>query len=68
MRGFLDRWLRPGQDPRAAAARGLVEAADALARVSPRPETLWFYLWEMESLLSGLGPPSHEASTRCFEE
>jgi len=36
------------------AARGLVDAADALARIAPRPETLWFYLWEMESLLSGL--------------
>jgi len=56
VRGFLDRWVRPGQDPRVAAARGLVEAADALARMAPRPETLWFYLWEMESLLSGLTP------------
>jgi hypothetical protein len=55
VRGFLDRWVRPGRDPRVAAARGLVEAADALARMAPRPETLWFYLWEMESLLSG--PP-----------
>ena len=64
VRGFLDRWVRPGQDPRAAAARGLVEAADALARVSPRPETLWFYLWEMESLLSGLGPRARIPSVR----
>ncbi len=54
VRGFLDRWVRPGQDPRVAAARGLVEAAESLARIAPRPETLWFYLWEMESLLSGL--------------
>ena len=37
-----------------AAARGLVDAAAELARIAPRPETLWFYLWEMESLLSGL--------------
>lgn len=46
------------------AARGLVEAAGALARIAPRPETLWFYLWEMESLLSGLatgpGAPREE--------
>jgi len=37
-----------------AAARGLLDAAAELARIAPRPETLWFYLWEMESLLSGL--------------
>jgi hypothetical protein len=53
VRGFLDRWGLPGQDPGVSAARGLVDAAEALARIEPRPETLWFYLWEMESLLSG---------------
>ena len=56
MRGYLDRWTRPGDDPRVDAARGLVRAADELARIAPRPETLWFYLWEMESRLAALAP------------
>ena len=52
--GYLDRWVRDGVDPLAAAARGLSEAAVALARMRARPETLWFFLWEMESVLSAL--------------
>jgi hypothetical protein len=54
VRGYLDRWVRDGVDPLAAAARGLGEAAVALARMRARPETLWFFLWEMESVLSAL--------------
>lgn len=52
VRGYLDRWVRPGEDPLRAAARGLVEAARAMGRVRARPETLWFLLWEMESILA----------------
>src|SRR5687768_8554270 len=54
VRGFLDRWLREGDDPFAATARGLSEAASSLARMEARPETLWFFLWELESVLSGI--------------
>jgi uncharacterized membrane-anchored protein len=53
VRGYLDRWVRPGQDPALAAARGLSEAALALSRVQTRPATLWFFLWEMESVMEG---------------
>lgn len=56
VRGFTDPWVRKGADPRRAAARGLCDAADALARIAPRPETLWFFLWEVESVLAGLAP------------
>lgn len=52
VRGYLDRWLPSGADPLAAVARGLSEAAEALAAMRPRPQTLWFFLWEMESVLS----------------
>ena len=52
VRGYLDRWLREGDDPLVAAARGLTDAAGALAAVRARPETLWFFLWELESVLS----------------
>ena len=51
VRGYLDRWVRKGDDPLTAAARGLSEAAAALAGLRGRPETLWFFLWEMESVL-----------------
>lgn len=54
VRGFLDRWVRPGEDPVRAASRSLVEAAHALAGMNARPETLWFFLWEMESMLADL--------------
>jgi hypothetical protein len=51
VRGYLDRWSRAGEDRTAARARGLVEAAAALAALRARPGTLWFFLWEMESVL-----------------
>lgn len=54
VRGWLDRWLHQGDDPLAAAARGLSEAALSLAAMRARPETLWFFLWEMESVLSAV--------------
>jgi len=54
VRGYLDRWLREADDPLVAAARGLTEAAGALAAMRARPETLWFFLWELESVLSAV--------------
>ena len=54
VRGFLDRWTREGEDALTAAARGLTEAAAALASVRARPETIWFFLWELESILAAL--------------
>ena len=56
VRGYLDRWRGPGEDGAAARARGLLHAAGELAAISPRPETLWFFLWAMESVLRGLAP------------
>jgi len=54
VRGYLDRWQR-GDPPRAAApARALIECASALAAIGPPPGALWFFLWEMESILAGL--------------
>ena len=54
VRGFLDRWTKEGDDPLAATARGLTEAAARLGAMRARPETLWFFLWELESVLAGL--------------
>jgi hypothetical protein len=54
VRGFLDRWQRVGDDAVTATARGLTEAAAALGGMRARPETLWFFLWEMESVLAAL--------------
>jgi len=54
VRGYLDRWIPQGDDPLVAAARGLSEAAVALAGLRARPETLWFFLWEMESMLAAV--------------
>jgi len=57
VRGYLDRWTPPGGDSWRAAARRLREAARALGGQEVRRETLWFFLWEMESILKGLGEP-----------
>jgi hypothetical protein len=54
VRGYVDRWIGKDDDPLAAAARGLTEAALALAGMRAAPETLWFFLWEMESVLSAV--------------
>jgi len=55
VRGFLDKWLGPSGEPAAAAARSLLRAAAALAPIHSRPGTLYFLLWEMESMLTSLG-------------
>ena len=52
VRGWLDRW-RSGDDP-AAVARMLLDALDAIERIQPGPQTVRFFLWEMESVLAGL--------------
>jgi hypothetical protein len=54
VRGHLDTWVRGAQDPRRAAAAGLLGAADALAVMHPRPQTLWCFLWHLESQLASL--------------
>lgn len=53
VRGLLDRWSRSDAD-RGAEAEGVLEAAGTLARLQTRPETLWFFLWEMQSICDGL--------------
>ena len=40
----------------AAPARALLEGAAALAAIGAPPGALWFFLWEMESILAGLVP------------
>jgi hypothetical protein len=54
VRGHLDTWVRGAADPRRAAAAGLLSAADALSAMRPRPETLWCFLWHLESQLASL--------------
>ena len=54
VRGWLDRWAGRGEEGLAGTARALYEAAAALGAMRARPETLWFFLWEMESVLSSL--------------
>jgi hypothetical protein len=55
VRGYLDRWEK-GAGPGGAAerARGVLEGASALSGIGPPPGALWFFLWEMESVLAGL--------------
>lgn len=53
VRGYLDRWS-PSDDGGAGAARAILEAAAALASLQARPQTLWFFLWEMQSVCAGL--------------
>ena len=43
-------WIEAGRDD---PGRALVHAADELTRIHPRPETIWFYLWLLESELDG---------------
>jgi hypothetical protein len=54
VRGYLDRWVRPGQDAAVAAARALIDAAGALAAMGARAEALWFYLWQLETMLESV--------------
>ncbi len=51
VRGYLDGWLDDGEDARAAAIRAVNAAAAALATTEARPATIWFFLWELESVL-----------------
>lgn len=53
VRDFLDHWS-PCDDDGAGAAQAMLEAAATLARLQTRPQTLWFFLWEMQSICDGL--------------
>ncbi|HUG54090.1 MAG TPA: hypothetical protein VMR21_10825 [Vicinamibacteria bacterium] len=50
VRGWLDKWRGAGDSP-AVLARRLTATAGALVHIRPRAATLWFFLWEMESML-----------------
>jgi hypothetical protein len=53
VRGYLDRWSRAGAgDAEASAAASLLAAVDAIGALEARPGTLFFLLWEMESMLT----------------
>lgn len=52
VRGYLDRWSRPGEDPVRSLALSLAQTALALAAIEARPGVFWFFLWEMESMLA----------------
>jgi CheY-like chemotaxis protein len=64
VRGYLDRWLREGEDGGGASARALAAAATALARIDLRPGTLWFFLWEMESMLESVAAETEPLDPR----
>jgi hypothetical protein len=57
VRGYLDRWARGPDAPDRAAALSLLEAAGELTRVGARPGALFFFLWEMESMLASSDGP-----------
>jgi hypothetical protein len=54
VRGYLDRWDRGTHPSGVAPARDLLDGASALAAIGAPPGALWFFLWEMESILAGL--------------
>ena len=56
VRGHLDRWERGVRPSAAERARALLDGASALAAIGAPPSALWFFLWEMESILDGLFP------------
>jgi len=60
VRGYLDRWERGDGRAAAARARSLLECASALAAIGAPPGALWFFLWEMESILAGLAEADNE--------
>jgi hypothetical protein len=62
VRGHLDRWDRSPQRSAAAPARALLEGAGALVAIGAPPGALWFFLWEMESILAGLAPADKQES------
>jgi hypothetical protein len=60
VRGYLDRWERDAPPSAARPARTLLDGASALAAIGAPPGALWFFLWEMESILAGLFPADKE--------
>ena len=48
-----------GADSPARQARRLLDTADLLARIAPRIETVWCFLWLMEAALPPLVEPPH---------
>jgi CheY-like chemotaxis protein len=58
VRGWLDGPRAPGAGTDDDGARSLLAAAQALVRIAPRPATMRFFLWEMESILAGLAEPA----------
>lgn len=60
VRGYLDRWERDARSSAAEPARALLDGASALAAIGAPPGALWFFLWEMESILAGLFPADKE--------
>jgi hypothetical protein len=54
VRGYLDRWEKGSGPGAAERARGVLKGASALSGIGPPPGALWFFLWEMESVLAGL--------------
>ena len=54
VRGYLDRWERASLGSAAATARALLDGASRLAAIGAPAGALWFFLWEMESILAGL--------------
>jgi len=56
VRGYLDRWERAARPSAAEPARALLDGASALAAIGAPPGALWFFLWEMESVLASLFP------------
>ncbi len=60
VRGHLDRWERDARPSAAEPVRALLEGASALAAIGAPPGALWFFLWEMESILAGLFPADNE--------
>jgi hypothetical protein len=51
VRGHLDGWSRPGIHADVRVAQALVACARTLAEIEAPASTLWFFLWEMESML-----------------
>jgi hypothetical protein len=55
VRGYLDRWERSaGRASAVLRSRALLEGASALVAMGAPPGALWFFLWEMESVLAGI--------------
>jgi hypothetical protein len=60
VRGYLDHWDTGANPSGAEPARALLDGAAALAAIGAPPGALWFFLWEMESILAGLFPADKE--------